>query len=65
MTTDGWRRAKAMIAAYSGSDTKFGLSMCTSMPSSSIASRYSSGGTQVWNLTKLNPSSLRFAVTMR
>ena len=65
MTTDGCIRANAMIAANSGSDTKFGDSMCTSIPSSSVASRYSTGGTKVWKRTKLNPSSFLFAVTMR
>ena len=65
MTTEGWRRAKATMAAYSESGTRFGDSTCTSMPSSSVASRYSSGGTKVWKRTKLNPSSFLFAVTIR
>ena len=65
ITTEGCRLANAMIEANSGSDTKFGDSMWTAMPSSSVASRYSTGGTNVWKRTKLKPNSLRFRVTMR
>ena len=64
-TTHGCFRAKRMIASYSSSVTKFGDSIWTMIPSSSIASRYSSGGTNVWNRRKLNPSPLRFAVILR